>query len=104
MEPVVIRFATPADRAALERLAELECVGPPTGATLIAELGQRMVAALSLADGRVLGDPFIRTAELVELLRLRAQQLTPRLAPRASFATLRSTRTPLVRSLRLLLR
>ena len=33
----------------------------------------RAVAALDLADGRVVADPFARTADLVELLRLRAE-------------------------------
>ena len=33
------------------------------------------MAALSLADGRVIADPFTSTGELVELLRLRARQM-----------------------------
>ena len=41
---------------------------------------QRTVAALSLRDGRVVADPFTPTAELVELMRLRARQITLRLA------------------------
>ena len=43
---------------------------------LLGEVMERPVAALSLRDGRVIADPFIPTAELVELMRLRARQIT----------------------------
>jgi hypothetical protein len=39
---------------------------------------QRPIVALSLSDGRVIADPFLHTAELTELLRVRARQLTQR--------------------------
>jgi hypothetical protein len=100
----VIRIATAGDRLSLQRLAELDSATPPTGATLIAELRGSAVAALSLNDGSTIADPFVPTSELVELLRVRAKQLRPRLAPRASFVMPRLTRTPPMRSLRLLLR
>ena len=102
--PLVIRIADAQDEPALPYLAELDSAQPPVGATLIAELCARPVAALSLADGKAIADPFLPTSEILELLRFRARQLRPRLAPRASFATLRSRRRPRVRSLRLLLR
>src|SRR5438270_13998692 len=92
--PVVIRVADANDEAVLAHLAELDSARPPSGATLIAELHDHPVAALSLADGRAVADPFIPTSEIVELLRLRARQLRPRLAPRARSAKLRSMRTP----------
>ena len=73
--PVVIRMATAADRSSLERLAQLDSADMPTGATLIAELGERAVAALSLNDGDAIADPFVPTGDIVALLRLRATQL-----------------------------
>ena len=42
---------------------------------LLGELMQRPVAALSLRDGRVIADPFTPTADVVELMRMRARQL-----------------------------
>lgn len=102
--PLVIRIATAGDQASLRGLAELDSVEPLTGAALIAEVGERLVAAISLDTRREIADPFVPTSDVLELLRIRARQLTPRLAPRDAFATRRSTRTPLVRSLRLLLR
>lgn len=101
--PLVIRIADPADVPALHTLAALDSVLPFTGAALIAELDEQMVAAVSLANGREVADPFVPTSEILELLRMRAKQLKPRLAPRGRFATLRSMRTSRARSLRLLL-
>jgi hypothetical protein len=43
---------------------------------LIAELDGRLLAALALSDGRVVADPFHPTADLIDLLRARANQLT----------------------------
>ncbi len=74
--PLVIRIATPGDRRSLERLAELDSTETPTGATLIGELRERVVAALSLSDGKAIADPFVKTSDVLELLRLRAGQLT----------------------------
>jgi hypothetical protein len=101
---LVIRIADPSDEPALQSLAELDSVLPFTGAALIAELDERVVAAISLANGREVADPFVPTSEILELLRLRAKQLKPRLAPRVPFATLRSMRIPRTRFPRLILR
>lgn len=103
-DEIVIRIATPADASLLQWLAELDSARPLTGATLIAESHEGLVAALSLDTGSEIANPFAPTSEPLELLRLRARQLRPRLAPRASFAKHRWRRTPPVRSLRLLLR
>ena len=73
---VAVRRAFPDDCNALERLAELDGVHLPLGAMLLAEVDDELRAALCLADGTVLADPFYRTAELVELLRERAAQLS----------------------------
>jgi hypothetical protein len=72
---IVIRIATAGDRRSLERLSELDCSARPTGATLIAVMHQRAVAALSLSDGKEIADPFVSTSDILELLRLRARQL-----------------------------
>ena len=72
---LTLRLATSADRSALAHLAELEQTTAPAEPVLLGVMLQRPVAALSLHDGRVIADPFSHTAELVELLRLRARQL-----------------------------
>jgi hypothetical protein len=75
-EGLTLRLATSADRAALTRLAELEQASRPPEPVLLGVVMQRPIAALSLRDGSVIADPFAPTAELVELLRLRARQLS----------------------------
>ena len=72
---MVIRMAVPADHRALRRLAALDCARPLRGNALVALLDGEPLAALALGDGRAVADPFARTAELVELLRVRASQL-----------------------------
>jgi hypothetical protein len=70
-----IRQADPVDEAAIARLAQLDSAEAPSGELLVAESGDELVAALPVAGGRPVADPFTRTAEAVELLRLRARQL-----------------------------
>jgi hypothetical protein len=74
--PVTLRFAFPDDEYALARLAALDSSLPPTPPVLLVENGGQLRAALSLADGAVVADPFQPTVALVELLRARARQLT----------------------------
>ena len=75
-EGLTLRLATSADRPALTRLAELDQASRPAEPVLLGVVMQRPIAALSLHDGSVIADPFSPTAELVELLRLRARQLS----------------------------
>lgn len=76
-EPTItIRSAGAHDTAALDRLAALDETTRIARPALIAEHDGRAVAALSLADGMVAADPFVRTAAVVELLELRAERLT----------------------------
>src|SRR4051812_43459424 len=75
-QSVTIRLARPQDEAALVRLTQLESRPDPEGTSLAAEFGGGVAAALPLAGGAPLGDPFRRTAHLVPLLELRAKQLT----------------------------
>jgi hypothetical protein len=81
---VTVRHATAADGAALTRLAALDSARPPAEPVLLAEVDGIPMAAVSLADGRVVADPFERTAELVELLRVRAAQARGSRAPAAA--------------------
>jgi hypothetical protein len=68
-QTVVLRHATTADEHALRTLAALDSTPVPAGPFLLAEVGGRAQAALSLSDGTAIADPFEPTAELVELLR-----------------------------------
>jgi hypothetical protein len=77
-EAVVVRRASHDDAAALERLASLDSRRRLTGTVILAELDDRILAALSLDDDRVVADPFAPTADLVALLRVRARALVPR--------------------------
>ena len=65
----------PADRAALEYLADLDSREPLEGEILGAELDGALVAAISLSNGEVIADPFARTEHIRSLLALRASQL-----------------------------
>jgi hypothetical protein len=74
--PVTLRFGFPDDAEAIARLAALDSAELPPPPILLADVDGELSAALSLADGTVVADPFRPTAELVELLRARARQLT----------------------------
>jgi hypothetical protein len=72
---VTIRVAGPADDEALARLAELDSRPAPAGYVLVAEVGCELRAALPVAGGEPVADPFHPTAALTSLLALRARQL-----------------------------
>lgn len=74
---ITIRMATDADAAAIARIAARDSLPAPREPMLIATVGAEVRAAMSLADGAVAADPFHRTAELVEMLRIRRQAATP---------------------------
>jgi hypothetical protein len=73
---LVLRAARADEGAAVRRLAQLDDAPAPRGEILLAVLDGEPVAALSLLDGRVVANPFVRTADVVALLRLRAAQLS----------------------------
>jgi hypothetical protein len=75
---VTIRRLTETDGDAIAQLAELDTHDLPREPLLGAEVEGRLVAAVSLADGRVLSDPFTPTTEIQALLELRAAQLRRR--------------------------
>ena len=72
---ITVRRADHRDADVLRSLAQLDSAEPLAGPVLIAESDGSAVAALSLADGASVADPFHPTADLVELLRLHAAQL-----------------------------
>jgi len=74
--------AEPVDAGTVARLAALDETAPLAAPVLLAVSDGRAVAALSVSDGRVAADPFARTGEAVELLRLRARQAGGSGAPR----------------------
>ena len=90
-DAIVIRHAGTADERVLADLAELDERAPLTGPALIAEVDGHARAALDLHDGSVAADPFARTDQLVELLRLHAG------AGRAVRTTLRDRAASLLR-------
>ena len=79
---ISIRTARQDDFVALWHIASLDSSPYPGGPLIVAEVGGEVVAALSLASGEAIADPFRRTAEAVALLRLRASQLPRAERPR----------------------
>jgi hypothetical protein len=78
MKNITVRYSVASDLSELARLAALDSASPPRGPALVAEADSRMLAALPLGSGRPIADPFERTAEILELLRLRAEQVQAR--------------------------
>jgi hypothetical protein len=75
-EPTIaLRLAHADERGAVERPAHLAEAPPPAGDVLLALVDGEPVAALSLADGRFVADPFTPTADVVDLLQVRAERL-----------------------------
>ena len=74
-EPIIIRRSTDEDRRAIVELAALDSRrDAPGGEALLAFIGTELRAALPLDGGEAIADPFHHTAELVDLLRVRATQ------------------------------
>ena len=74
-QDIAIRPARLDDSVALWSLAALDDALVPAGPLLVAEAGGELVAALSIATGEAIADPFRRTADALELLRLRSHQV-----------------------------
>ena len=72
---VTLRYAYADDHEAISRLAALDSAEAPAAPLLLAEVDGELCAALSLADGRSIADPFRPTVAVVALLRARAHQL-----------------------------
>jgi hypothetical protein len=72
---IVIRQSVDEDVRTLAGLAALDSRPELTGPALLAEVDGVARAALDLHDGSIAADPFARTTDLVELLRLRARSI-----------------------------
>ena len=81
-DTISIRLTTPADGPALTRLAALDGTTVPAGPILVAEREGHLQAALSLTSGDSMADPFVPTAALLDLLRVRVASLLPPRSPR----------------------
>jgi hypothetical protein len=70
---ILIRRAYADDDVEVRRLAVLDSAETaPAPPLLVAEIDGVLRVALSLADGSVVADPFVATADVIKLLRVRA--------------------------------
>ena len=72
--PITFRRSTDGDATRLRELAELDSARPMEGPVLMAELGDRPVAAISLDGRRAIADPFVPTERLLSALLTWAEQ------------------------------
>jgi hypothetical protein len=79
---VTLRLDAPRDAKMLGDLASMNERRLDQGGFVVAEIDGRVVAALPLAGGEPLVDYFVRTAHLVPLLELRAEQIRRARGPR----------------------
>lgn len=76
LQPIAVRVLGEADRETLIDLAGRDSASAPTGAVLGAEVEGTLVAAISLTTGASVSDPFRASGPALELLELRAHQLS----------------------------
>ena len=74
-DAVLVRRATARDAAQVRTLALLDDRRLTDGPYLVAELTGELVAAMSLSTKQVVSDPFRRTRDAEDLLRMRAGQI-----------------------------
>jgi hypothetical protein len=87
---ITIRRGFGDDEADLLGLAALDSARPLEGDALVAEIAGEPWAAIELASGRVIADPFRASADIVDLLRLRLARMSGKeRARRRRFARLR---------------
>jgi hypothetical protein len=72
---IELRMCKTADDPEIDRLAALSEVPVPYGRLVVALLDGKLVAALPLNGDPAIRDPFVKTAPLVRLLEVRAEQL-----------------------------
>jgi hypothetical protein len=75
---ILIRRAYADDDLDVTRLAVTDSAQTPPAPLLVAEIDGVLRVALSLTDGSVIADPFIETADVVELLRVHAASASVR--------------------------
>ncbi len=96
---LMIRLACPDDQPGLLRLAALDSAEPISGPALVVVADGEIVAALPLGGGAPIADPFRQTSAIVEVLRLRARQLSSE-GDRFAISAVRSSRPALAISAR----
>jgi hypothetical protein len=72
---VTIRYASDDDAPAVARLAQLDCARVPDGPLLVAFVDGELWAAVAIARGSAIADPFRPSGPVVDLLLARARQL-----------------------------
>jgi len=73
-ETITIRRAGPQDRATLDRIAGRDSIVLPDDDFLIAEVAGEAWAAIGTRTGALVADPFRRSGEVAELLRMRVDR------------------------------
>lgn len=89
VKTIEIRPWHPDDERALTRLGQLDSARVPPAPLLLALKGGELRAAISLATGTAIADPFAHTAQLVELLRTRAAPAQQRPSARSAVTRIR---------------
>ena len=74
-DSVAVRLARPEDESAIRRIASLDDKKAPEGRILVAEADHEIIAALSIAGGAAVADPFRWTSDVVALMEVRAEQI-----------------------------
>lgn len=77
---ILLQQASPSDDAALRDLAQLDSARPLSRPALLAIVDGRLIAAASLADHRIIADPFADTTQATRLLRLHLTEISSRRA------------------------
>ncbi len=75
LERITLRRAGTGDARALDTLAELDSQRLPDDEFLIGEVAGEPWAALGIASGILVADPYRPTVELAGLLRMRAESM-----------------------------
>lgn len=92
-----MRLADDLDGQEISRLAALDSATVPPGGLLLGLLDGRTVVAVSLRTGAAIADPFTPTAELVRLVRERAQHFRPAAPTAGRWWPVRGARASLAR-------
>src|SRR4051794_26075198 len=77
-DALLVRRATAGDVGRIRTLALLDDRRLSDGPFILAELAGEAVAAMSLASGQIVADPFRRTRDAEDLLRMRVAQIAAR--------------------------
>jgi hypothetical protein len=92
-DTIEIRPARPDDERELTRLGQLDSARVPPAPLVLAVEGGELRAAISLATGEAIADPFAPTARLIELLRTQLGPPQRRPGTRSRFRLIRDPAT-----------